>query len=224
MFTNKIFNKIFKNNTFLLSILVFFSLCATVYGVSLSDGSSDISSSNLTWNSIKSKYAVINYQSLEDLAKFNKKVEYGEKGGFNFLFFGLGTDKLITGVSKKVDLIYERVQEILDMHRRMKKITINIYHNKDDLHKAYSKIYNEPCNIRAWYIFDKNTVYINVNDLHEGMLAHEMAHSIIDHYLLISPPPASAEILARYVDSHLHNKAISKSLKTPHTLSSFSEE
>jgi hypothetical protein len=37
------------------------------------------------------------------------------------------------------------------------------------------------------------------------MLAHEMAHCVIDHYLLIRPPMATAEILARYVDSHLKN-------------------
>jgi hypothetical protein len=35
------------------------------------------------------------------------------------------------------------------------------------------------------------------------MLAHEMAHSIIDHYLRVRPPHATAEILARYVDGHL---------------------
>ncbi|MFC1867599.1 hypothetical protein ACFL0H_05635 [Thermodesulfobacteriota bacterium] len=47
-------------------------------------------------------------------------------------------------------------------------------------------------------------MYITIEDLHEGMLAHEIAHSIIDHYLTVRPPSESAEILARYVDSHLH--------------------
>ena len=37
----------------------------------------------------------------------------------------------------------------------------------------------------------------------QGMLAHEMAHSIIDHYLTVRPPKRSAEILARFVDKHL---------------------
>ena len=34
-------------------------------------------------------------------------------------------------------------------------------------------------------------------------MAHEIAHAIIDHYLLIRPPRATAEILAHYVDEHL---------------------
>jgi hypothetical protein len=85
----------------------------------------------------------------------------------------------------------------------LKKVTVNVYHNKKQLHAAYWRIYKKPCKLRAWYIYEYNTIYINVGDLHEGMLAHEMAHSIIDHYLTVRPPGATAEILARYVDSHL---------------------
>jgi hypothetical protein len=39
--------------------------------------------------------------------------------------------------------------------------------------------------------------------MHEGILAHEMAHAIIDQFLTVRPPSATAEILARYVDGHL---------------------
>ena len=46
---------------------------------------------------------------------------------------------------------------------------------------------------------------MNAEDVHEGMLAHEIAHSIIDHYLLVRPPRATAEILSRYVDAHLND-------------------
>lgn len=201
-------------NGLLHSVIIFFLLYGISYGA-MPDGTA--------WKTIETKYAVINYQSLDDLAKFNKKVEYGpDNGGFHLLFLGMGEEKLLDTVSKKIDALYERTQEILDMQRRLKKVTINIYHDQEELHETYSKIYNEPCRIRAWYIFDKNTVYINVDDLHEGMLAHEIAHSIIDHYLLMSPPAASAEILARYVDSHLHDSTTK--LKNNTHAASFSEE
>jgi len=39
------------------------------------------------------------------------------------------------------------------------------------------------------------------------MLAHEIAHAIIDNYLSVRPPRATAEILARYVGKHLNKKA-----------------
>ena len=48
---------------------------------------------------------------------------------------------------------------------------------------------------------------MNARDLSAGMLAHECAHAIVDHYLAVRPPRATAEILARYVDGHLYQEA-----------------
>jgi len=156
------------------------------------------------WQTIETKYTIIHHQSSEALKKFNNKVNYGqERWGLGRLFSTPSSDKVIDKIGKKVDILFERVQEILDMRKKMKKVTINIYDNKKQLHDAYSRIYKKSCRIRAWYRYRNNTVYINVDDLHEGMLAHELAHAIIDHYLLVRPPAASAEILARYVDRHL---------------------
>jgi len=158
----------------------------------------------LAWKNIETKCTVIHYQSFEDLKKFNYKVKYGqEQWSLKRLFSGSGPNDLVDGIITKVDVLFERVQEILDMRKKMKKVTINVYRDKEQLHDAYSKIYKGLCRIRAWYRYGNNTVYVHVNDLHEGMLAHELAHSIIDHYLLVRPPAATAEILARYVDSHL---------------------
>ena len=156
------------------------------------------------WQTIETKYTIIHHQSSEALKKFNNKVNYGqERWGLGRLFSTPSSDEVIDKITKKVDILFERVQEILDMRKKMKKVTINVYRDKEQLHDAYSKIYKGPCRIRAWYRYGNNTVYVHVNDLHEGMLAHELAHSIIDHYLLVRPPAATAEILARYVDSHL---------------------
>ena len=55
---------------------------------------------------------------------------------------------------------------------------------------------------RAWDIHALKTIYVNANDLNEDMLAHEMAHAIVDHYLLFRPPFATGEILAQYADVH----------------------
>jgi hypothetical protein len=119
------------------------------------------------------------------------------------MFSGSKSGNMESRLKTKMEALYKRVQDILDMHKKMEKISINLYHNEEQLKDAYMRIYNQPCRIRAWYEFRHNTIYINVNDVHEGMLAHEMAHGIIDHYLLVRPPTATAEILARYVDSHL---------------------
>jgi hypothetical protein len=156
------------------------------------------------WQNIETKYTIIHYQSLEILKDFDDRVNYGQQQwGFRGLFSTQSSDELIDKIAKKVDVLFERVQEILDMRKKMKKVIINIYRDEEQLHDAYLRLYNKSCRIRAWYEYEYNTVYINVDDLHEGMLAHELGHAIIDHYLLVRPPSASAEILTRYVDKHL---------------------
>ena len=160
---------------------------------------------NVAWKSLESKYTIIHYQSSEDLKKFDRKIDYSPaEWGRGSLFSGSGSGSDIEKLKKKMDALYTRVQQILDMRKKMKKIKIKIYKGKRQLHSAFKRIYKrERKNIRVWYIFEYNTIYVNVDDLHEGMLAHEMAHSIIDHYLTVRPPSKSAEILARYVDKHL---------------------
>jgi len=162
-------------------------------------------SGDINWQNLETKYTTIHYQSLKDLKKFDHKVDYSPgEWGLKRLFSRSSSGKEMRDkLKEKVDALYERVQEILDMRKKMNRPAINIYHNKKQLHAAYYKIYKKPCKLRAWYIFEYNTIYINVSDLHEGMLAHEMAHAIIDNYLTVRPPHATAEILARYVDRHL---------------------
>ena len=139
--------------------------------------------------------------------KFDERVDYSRsKWGGRRLFSSYDSTRILEKLKIKIDALYERVQEILDMRKKMKKVKIKIYYNKRQLHAAYLRIYKTRSRLRSWYIYELNTIYINVNDLHEGMLAHEMAHSIIDHYLLVRPPRATAEILARYVDGHLKKR------------------
>lgn len=186
-----------KKNLFILIqlTLFFFHLCGAT---------GEETAEDIAWQSIETKYTTIRYQSMEDLKNFNRRMKYNPKhSGLKRLFSSSGSDNLVDTITTKVDVLFRRVQEILDMRKRMKKVNVNIYHNKNQLHDAFFSIYKRPCRIRAWYRYGNNTVHINVKDLHDGMLAHELAHAIIDHYLLVRPPPATAEILARYVDSHL---------------------
>ena len=178
-------------------IFFFFSLCGVVQGEMLHD---------IKWQSIETRYTVIRYQSLEDLKDFDNSIDYypGE-WGFTRLFSSKDSE-MMANLIKKVDALNLKVQQILDMRKRMKKVTINIYRNKKQLHAAYYKIYGSSCRVRAWYIYEHNTIYINADDVNEGLLAHEMAHCVIDNYLSVRPPRNAAEILATYVDKHLYDE------------------
>ncbi|MDY6842811.1 MAG: hypothetical protein SVW57_01780 [Thermodesulfobacteriota bacterium] len=184
-----------KCSAFLFVGLLFFSLHDETRGEVLDDS---------TWKRIETKHTIIQYQLIEDLVKFDDKIKYRkERWSLKRLFSNSETETLFEKITEKVDLLFERVQTILDMRMRMKKVTINIYRNRAQLYNAYTHIYKKQRHIRAWYTYEYHTIYVNLEDVHEGIVAHEMAHSIIDYYLLVRPPRATAEILARYVDSHL---------------------
>jgi hypothetical protein len=159
----------------------------------------------IPWIRLETKYTILCFLKAEDLDAFNSSMDFDQKfWGLKQLFSDKSPNTLHEEVSEKVDSLYERVQEILDMRKKSPKVFINLYPDRNKLDQAYYHIFQSENNIRAWYIFDSNTIYVTINDVHQGMVAHEMAHSIIDHFLLVRPPAASAEILARYVDAHIH--------------------
>ena len=131
---------------------------------------------DISWLEAETKYTVIRYQSPEDLAEFDKKVAYSpalSSSGLKWLFSQSGTKNPEDRLKNKVDALYRRVQEILGMRKKMDKVRINIYHDRRHLKDAFYSIYKKQGQHRAWYIFEFNTIYITIADLHEGMLAHE---------------------------------------------------
>jgi hypothetical protein len=175
----------------------FFFLCTV--GAAFADLSIDGS-----WHVLDTKYVTVHYHSIKDLKEFNNNIDFPFSSmGLKWLFKKKRANDIENEIRQKVDAVYEKTQEILDMRKSMKKVEIFVSHDKQELDALYQKIYKTPCHFRAWYNYESNAVYVNANDVHEGILAHELAHSIIDNYLLIRPPEATTEILARYVDAHL---------------------
>ncbi len=158
------------------------------------------------WQTLESEYIVVRFQKREHIEEFNNKIEY-ESGDWYLkkLVSGGGGFAMEDEVASKMDALFERVQELLDMKKNMEKVNINVYKNRQQLDGAYYSLYRKKGSLRAWYSFNRNTIFVNVEDLHEGMLAHELAHAVVDHYLQMRPPKATAEILARYVDKHIQD-------------------
>lgn len=164
-----------------------------------------------TWKVLETKYLVISYRDLDDLRQFDRQIKYsgGRKSGFFGFFFAPSRssdspESFEQLLMDKVDGLFEKVQRILDMRKPI-KVNVQLYPDEVALGEAYYKIYGKRDSLRAWYIYEFNTIYLNVQNLFDGMLAHECAHAIVDNYFETRPPRAAAEILARYVDDHLGN-------------------
>jgi hypothetical protein len=158
----------------------------------------------INWQTLETRYTVIRYRDLKDLKRFVGKIDYSpSQSGLKGLLGFSGDVGDASAMRQRIDNLFRRVQSILDMHQTKEKAIINVYADKGGLQRAYSDLVGGTCRVRAWYYFDNRTIYVNASDVHEGILAHEMAHHIIDHYFDVRPPRATAEILARYVDKHL---------------------
>ena len=153
------------------------------------------------WQVLETRYTRILFVRGEDLLAFHRAVIFGP-AAWNRSVADPDAD-LEQILAQKIDAVFERAQVILDMRGRFKKTAIRLHGDEAALHAAHEAIYKRPCRVRAWYRYKTNTVHVNVRDVHAGMVAHELAHAIIDHYLVVKPPARTAEILARYVDSHL---------------------
>ncbi len=172
-----------------------------LYGTS---GVCSAAESTVQWTFFKTRYVNLLYTDVGHLKRLNKKIRYSP-GGSSFSSFFSSNDKTDwqEAFKNKINALFEKVQLILDMRKAMRKVKIMVFADPDALHREYFRIFKSRKAPRGWYIFKYNTIYINVKDINEGMLAHEMAHAIIDNFMSVRPPRATAEILARYVDKHL---------------------
>ena len=178
------------------ALAVLAALAAIPPGVRAEDG----------WKQISSLHADIMFHDQSHLAAFERKLQ------FNPTLFGLSSrfdiaasDDTETKASKKVDALFERVQDLLDMRRNMDKVIIRIHKDSVEIQSAF-KQFNPRSDHpvpRSWYTYEQRTVFVNLQDIREGILAHEMAHHVIDHYLQVRPAAGSAEMLAIFAEKHL---------------------
>jgi hypothetical protein len=129
----------------------------------------------------KTKYTTIHYNDDKDLSDLLWKL-----GGARIDFTA---DREMA--SNRIDKVIERVETILDM--RPKDLNINIYLARGELK------YNEV----AYYQYKTSALYISVDNVTDGVFAHEITHAIINSYFTMPTPAKIQEILGQYVDKYL---------------------
>lgn len=132
-------------------------------------------------NTFKTKYSVIHYDGAKDLSDF-----FWRLGGTRIDF---SADNALA--SSRVDRIVERVETILDM--RPKDLVIRIFLKRGRLAENQSGFYQNKT----------GDVYFCVDNVNDGIAAHEIAHAIIHKYFGPAVPSKTQEILSQYVDKYL---------------------
>jgi hypothetical protein len=152
-------------------------------------------------NSFESEHFNISYQEGVDLLNVAHKIEIDS-------FFtkqdGANTPEEILAFN--VENLYDEVSDILDMHLYSYKGNVAIYLNGKELKQALYDRFMRELDYLAIYHSEGNTIYISEEGLRVGILAHEMAHAIIDHYFVVKPPIRIQEVLAGFVEYNIRKK------------------
>lgn len=135
---------------------------------------------------IATKHTNISAKSSKTVEKFYRKIS-------DYIFFGPKYDQ--TAMTKRVDGLFERVQKILGMEGDIPVLQIKLYPRKE-----FVGLLADGGKRRSFYLYNYKTVYVNVDDIHAGMLAHEMSHHIVDEWFGGRLPRKTAEIIAMGVE------------------------
>ena len=183
------------------SLVIMFLLGSVLFYSILFAHDDEVLPDDENWSSMESNFFTIYYNpsaNLEDMERmltrrslyFDQAARYGEVTASG-------------EICQRLDKLYNRVQDVLDMHPKMPRIKIKIFKDRDELNDKYLKIFDKQGDFKSFYIYKYNTIYTSENDIEDSVIIHEIAHAIIDHYFSVIPPEAVGEILAAYVDSHL---------------------
>jgi len=151
---------------------------------------------------VKTRNASVIYEKEDLLRKFNRNVRLGR------LSYAARDRTSITvedEVRNKVDVILERVKAVLAMFPGNLNFTIILLQSDTDVQKVYTGKFGKKVDFISFYAPRDKTVYISVDDVRLGVLAHELAHVVIDFYYETPTPVKIHEVLAQFVESHLED-------------------
>jgi hypothetical protein len=154
------------------------------------------------WARIDGKTCVIEYEQGVDISRLESKLDLTsiDVRGFRRNLIGLSPSKRL---SEKVEIITRKVKQILNMYPIGYEVQIKVFKDRQALKQCYKEIFGRRKSRVSFYVYKHNTIYTSQEGISEHILAHELAHSIMDHYFVILPPEDIAETLAMYVDTHL---------------------
>lgn len=158
----------------------------------------------------KGRAVSIIYSNPEQLKIFIDKISPGAQNKTITRILASGSND--KGVEEYLDQVLRHVQIILDMPVSGMKLKVKLYNDPDEVALLYKQqiskgtaIAHQTARPLAFYWKKDNTIHIQVQQVHLGMLAHEMAHAIMFHFFIPPPPLKIQEMLAIYVDREIYN-------------------
>ncbi|MEW6571046.1 MAG: hypothetical protein AB1390_07715 [Nitrospirota bacterium] len=149
---------------------------------------------------LKTRYTTIVYETEDQLRRFNREIRLGR---LSYLMRDKVSITMGDEVRNKIDVIVERVQSILEMFPREMTFKLILLSSDSEVRATFKNRYGKNVDYVAFYSPKEKTVFVSIKDVEMGVLAHEIAHVVIDQYYGVPTPAKLHEILAQYVEMHL---------------------
>ncbi len=147
------------------------------------------------------KYVTLHYSSRELLKKCNEELDLGRKLGRHIQNRNIVT--IEDEVLAKLDTIMEKAEVVLDMFPDNLRINVVLLASADDVSRVFAQKYGKSANHIAYYSLSEDTIYVSVENARLEVIAHEMAHAIVDHYFTERPPYNIHELMAQFAEKHI---------------------
>ncbi len=145
---------------------------------------------------------------MEKRLNFCPASQYFQK---NYAASGVSPDPALHRLAAKVEGIMGRVSHLLNI-RPKPSPKLRIFLLKDgrevrDRHLLFQPARRGPLlgynSLEAFYQPETHSLFLSLADLHEGILAHEMAHFLLCTGPAVPPPAGVQERWAQYAETHL---------------------
>ncbi|KGO34057.1 hypothetical protein JT06_10440 [Desulfobulbus sp. Tol-SR] len=149
------------------------------------------------------EHVTLHCDSEQVLNEFNKKLELGPR-----LCTLVEQKNYVTvedELTAKFNAIIEQAKVVLNMYPKNLHVKVVILPTARDCSAVFAKKYGLREKKIAYYSLSENTIYISATDTKAGVVAHELAHAIVDFYFSERPPYHIHEMLAQSVEQHLES-------------------
>jgi hypothetical protein len=163
----------------------------------------------------KTQRAVIHFDNPSDLQEMEHRLRFTQVDGFlrNYFYTPEPVQaSLSPRLAAKIDGLLTKVCMIMNMWPQNGD-PVHIYILRDgrgvrEKHLALYPFQKRPIfghgSLPAFYIPGSRTIILSLKDLHEGVLAHEMAHHVLCQVFPAYPPADYQEEWAQYVERQLN--------------------
>jgi hypothetical protein len=157
----------------------------------------------------QTQYATVAYVDEKDLHTFTRNT------GSGLSLFRESPERNPLLAKSQIDKMVETICTLLDMYPANFRFGITLYRTQAEVtmaffkataganaYKAQSAAGSAPI---AFYAHGTRTIAVAIDNVTDGILAHEIAHAIVSAYFPTPPPGRTQEILAQYMDKHFRD-------------------